>query len=113
LNPGSTYTGGFFTDQINDFLASIDQSIFRYYVLAAGTGQVTYNEVGYDLYTGYDIEVRTVLQTANFADGTVNGRVTQFQVVPEPSTYALLILGAGAVAVVLWRRRRDVVPVKD
>jgi autotransporter-associated beta strand protein len=113
LNPGSTYTGGFFTDQINDFLASIDQSIFRYYVLAAGTGQVTYNEVGYDLYTGYDIEVRTVLQTANFADGTVNGRVTQFQVVPEPSTYALLILGAGVVAVVLWRRRRAVVPVKD
>jgi autotransporter-associated beta strand protein len=113
LNPGSTYTGGFFTDQINDFLASIDQSIFRYYVLAAGTGQVTYNEVGYDLYTGYDIEVRTVLLTANFADGTVNGRVTQFQVVPEPSTYALLVLGAGVVAVVLWRRRRAVDPVKD
>lgn len=113
LNPGSVYTGGFFTDQINDFLASIDQSVFRYYVLAAGVGQVTYNDVGYDLYTGDDIEVRTVSQTANFADGTVNGRVTQFQVVPEPSTYTLLVLGSGAVALVMWRRRRAARTVKD
>ena len=113
LNPGSVYTGGFFTDQVNDFLASIDQSVFRYYVLAAGAGQVTYNDVGYDLYNGYDIEVRTVSQTANFADGTVSGRVTQFQVVPEPSTYALLVLGSGAVALVIWRRRRAANPVKD
>jgi hypothetical protein len=48
-----------------------------------------------------------------FADGTVNGRVTQFQDVPETSTYTLLFLCAGAVAVELWRRRRAVVPVKD
>jgi autotransporter-associated beta strand protein len=113
LNPGSIYTGGFFTDEISDFLASIDQSVFLYYVLAAGAGQVTYNGVGYDLYTGEEITVSTVSQTAGFADGTVDGRVTQFQVVPEPSTYALLVLGAGVVAVLRWRRRRAVIPVND
>ncbi|MEX1115174.1 MAG: PEP-CTERM sorting domain-containing protein [Akkermansiaceae bacterium] len=113
LNPGSTYTGGFFTDQVNDFLTSINQSLFLYYVPAAGDGQVTYNGAEYDLYTGEEITVSTVSQTAGFADGTVAGRVTQFQVVPEPSTYALLVLGAGAVAVVRWGRRRAVRPVKD
>lgn len=113
LSPGSTYTGGFFTDQIIEFLASIEQSEFRYYVLAAGAGQVTYNGAGYDLYAGEDLIVSTVSQTADFEDGTVNGRVTQFQVVPEPSSRALLALGAGAVLLVMWRRRNAVAPLKS
>lgn len=106
LNPGSIYTGGFFTDQVADFLATIDQAAFNYYVLATGSGTVTYNGVNYDIYTGYDIEITTVAQTAEFAGGTVNGRVTQFNVVPEPSTYALLAFGAGLFALVMWRRRQ-------
>jgi hypothetical protein len=105
LNPGSIYTGGFFTDQVGDFLATIDQAAFSYHVLATGSGTVTYNGVNYDIYTGYDIEITTVEQTADFAGGTVNGRVTQFEVVPEPSTYALLAFGAGLFALVMWRRR--------
>jgi hypothetical protein len=27
--------------------------------------------------------------------------------IPEPSTYALLLLGAGAMYLCLWKRRRD------
>lgn len=113
LNPGSIYTGGFFTDQVGDFLATIDQAAFNYYVLATGDGTVTYNGVNYiAAYSGQDIEISTVAQTANFAGGLVNGRVTQFQVVPEPSTYALLAVGAGFFALVM-RRRRAVPAIKD
>lgn len=112
LNPGSLYTGGFFTDQVGDFLATIDQAAFNYYVLATGTGTVTYNGINYVAYTGYDIEITTVEQTANFAGGTVNGRVTQFEVVPEPSIYALLAFGAGLFALVM-RRRGQPPAIKD
>jgi hypothetical protein len=106
LNLGGIYTGGFFTDQAGDFLATIDQAAFNYYVVTAGSGTVTYNGVNYVDYTGYDIEITTVAQTADFAGGAVNGRVTQFKVVPEPSTYALLAVGAGLFALVRWRRRQ-------
>lgn len=112
LNPGSIYTGGFFTDQVGDFRATIDQAAFNYYVLATGPGTVIYNGVNYVAYTGYDIEITTVAQTADFAGGSVNGRVTQFKVVPEPSTYALLAVGAGLFALVMWRRRQPLA-IKD
>jgi hypothetical protein len=35
----------------------------------------------------------------------VSGSVT-LSMVPEPSTYALLLLGAGALGAAVWRRRR-------
>jgi hypothetical protein len=113
LNPGSIYTGGFFTDQFGNFLATIDQAAFNYYVLATGDGTVTYDGVNYIAYSGHDIEISTVAQTANFADGTVNGRVTQFQVVPEPSTYAMLVSGMVVVALIFWRRREKADTLRD
>lgn len=112
LAPGDTYVGGFFTDQINDFLASIDRAVFNFYILAQGAGTVDYNDTAYDVFTDYDIEITTEPQTADFAGGSVSGRVTQFQVVPEPSAFALLFLGAGVVAVAVWRRPAAG-PVKD
>jgi hypothetical protein len=113
LTPGSVYTGGFFTDQISDFLASIDQAVYQFYVLADGAGSVTYNGVDYDIYTNHDIEVSTVAQSADFADGSVNGRVTQFQVVPEPTTYVMMLLGVAVVGLSFWRRREKVSALKD
>jgi autotransporter-associated beta strand protein len=112
LAPGDAYVGGFFTDQINDFLASIDQAVFNFYILAPVVGTVNYNGTAYDVLTDYDIEVTTESQMADFAGGSVRGRVTQFQVVPEPSAFALLFLGVGVVAVAVWRRPAAG-PVKD
>jgi len=113
LAPGTIYTGAFYTDQISDFLASIDEAVFNYYVTADGAGAVTYNGADYDVYTDEQIEVSTAEQTAEFSGGTVNGRVTQFRVVPEPSAYALLLFAAGFCAVVAWRKRRATKPLKD
>jgi hypothetical protein len=52
------------------------------------------------------ITVTTVAQTANFGSGDINGQVMQVQVIPEPSTYALLGLSAAAFGAYRWRRRR-------
>ncbi len=111
LNPGDAFRGGFFADQVGDFLASVSGASFVYY-LADLAGGFVYNDIAYRLFEDYDIAIGTVTQTANFSDGTVTGGIMEFTVVPEPSTYALLVLGMGAVAVMMWRRR-GVIPVKN
>jgi autotransporter-associated beta strand protein len=112
LNPGDAFRGGFFADQVGDFLASVSGANFFYY-LADDDGDFVYEGIAYRSFDDYDIVVGTVAQTANFTEGTVTGGIMEFTVVPEPSTYALLVLGAGAVALVMWRRRRGVIPVKN
>lgn len=106
LNPGDVYTGGFFTDQTGDFLSSIEGGMFKYFVAAAGPGMTNYNGNGYDELPGSSLTVSTAGQTADFADGTVNGRVARFQVVPEPSVWALLALAAGLLFVHARRARK-------
>jgi fibronectin-binding autotransporter adhesin len=99
------YTGGFFTDTPSDFLSQIVNATFTYY-LADESGTVSYNGVNYRaLDAGYTVNLSTVVQRADFSGGTVNGQVAQFQVVPEPSTYALLALAASALGVRWFRRR--------
>ncbi len=51
------------------------------------------------------IIVSTVAQTANFGGGDINGQVMQVQVIPEPSTYALLGIGAMGVLMVLRKKK--------
>ncbi len=106
LNPGDVYTGGFFTDEAADFLTSIENSIFKYFVAAGGPGMTNYNGTGYDELPGSSLTVSTVGQSADFADGTVDGRVARFQVVPEPSVWALLALAAGLLLVRARRARK-------
>ena len=53
-----------------------------------------------------DLDLIGIDQIADFAGGTVNGRVMQVQAVPEPSTYALLVLAAAALGFHSWRCRR-------
>ena len=103
LNDGDVFTGGFFTDNDVDFLASISSATFQYFISDAG-GATVYNGANYTQYTGpLGITASTVaVPAAAFASGTVDGYVTQFSVaVPEPST-ALL----GAIGLIALLRRR-------
>jgi len=117
LFTGSTavqYQGGFFTDQSASFASSISGATYNYYFAnASGTnsynGASYYNKAQYEslvLGTNMLITVSTVAQTANFGGGDINGQVMQVQVIPEPSTYALLGLSAAAFGAYRWRRRR-------
>jgi autotransporter-associated beta strand protein len=104
LNDGDVFTGGFFTDNDVDFLASISSATFQYFISDA-LGATVYNGANYTLYSGpFGITASTVaVPTAAFASGTVDGYVTQFSVaVPEPST---ALLGAIGLIALLRRRR--------
>ena len=117
LFTGSTavqYQGGFFTDQSASFASSISGATYNYY-FANTNGPTTYNGTSYYNKAQYEslvlgtnmlITVSTVAQTANFGGGDINGQVMQVQVIPEPSTYALLGLSAAALGAYRWRRRR-------
>ncbi len=117
LFTGSTavqYQGGFFTDQSASFASSISSAAFSYY-FANASGSTVYNGLNYYTRNEYEtlvlstnmlITISTVAQTANFDSGDINGQVMQVQVIPEPSTYALLGLSAVALGAYQWRRRR-------
>ncbi len=110
-----TITGGFFTDQSASFAGFITNAMYNYY-FANGAGSTTYNGANYYTKDQYEtavlssnlmtIIVTTVAQTANFGGADISGQVMQVQVVPEPSTYALLGLSAAAFGAYQWRRRR-------
>jgi len=114
LFTGSTavqYQGGFFTDLPASFASSITNATYNYYFADAG-GSTIYNGANYYTKDQYEtavlssnlmtIIITTVAQTANFGSGDINGQVMQVQVVPEPSTYALLALAVAGWGVVAW-----------
>lgn len=103
LSANDTFYGGFYTDLGTDFLSTIADATFSYYLFNA-SGAVTYNGVNYDVYSGpFTFEVNTVAQMANFGGGDINGYVTQFTAVPEPGT--TLLVGLGLVGVLYGFRR--------
>lgn len=116
LFTGSTavqYKGGFFTDASANFASSITNATFNYFFAnAAGTnsynGDNFYTRSQYEslvLGTNMIISVSTVAQTADFGSGNINGQIVQIDVIPEPSTYALIGLSAVAFGAYQWRRR--------
>jgi autotransporter-associated beta strand protein len=113
LSRGDTFLGGFFTDMSGNFLPSVQNAAFSYYVFGDGFGtDKTYNNQGYylldtDFWAYFDrVDVTTVaVATANFASGDVtNGRVMQFVVVPEPG--AIMLAAVGVAIVIAGRRNR-------
>jgi len=113
LAAGDTFTGGFFTDASSDFLASVANAVYSYFVLGDGQGSaITYDGASYytlaEFAPDLSIDVTTIpIASANFADGTItNGVSTQFQIVPEPSTLALAAAAAAGILSLARRRRR-------
>jgi len=86
LNIGDVIYGGIFAT--TDFSASIDEDRFTY------TG----------LTGGLDAKVSVVQQSADFGSGLENGYITRFEIIPEPTSAALIGLGLSGL---LIRRRRD------
>ena len=110
LTLGDTFRGGFFTDRDVDFIATIENAQFSYYLQSA-TGSVTYNNISYDPYAGpLTFDWSTVSETAGFAGGAETGFVSQFVAVPEPATWVLIVAAGGSVvaASVVRHRRRQV-----
>jgi len=110
LSAGNTFQGGFFTDKNVDFLSNINSAAFAYYVKGNGGGSHAFN--GFNYYTlaeysaGFSINLSTVqVASAAFADGTVtNGYISQLNVVPEPTPWALL---ASSLTMFMIFRRRN------
>jgi autotransporter-associated beta strand protein len=106
LTANTVFRGGFFTDRDSDFVGSIQNASFTYY-LANPSGTTTHNGVQYNAYAGtYTFEVSTVAETAGFAGGTEAGYVTQFTVVPEPAAIVLVVTATGGLLVGRSLRRR-------
>jgi hypothetical protein len=105
LGVGNTFRGGFFTDRDADFLASIANASFNYFLAAEG-GTVSYGGNAYNAYTGpYTFDWSTVVEAAAFSGGSETGSVSQFVVVPEPGTIGLVALAAMGVLVTARRWR--------
>jgi autotransporter-associated beta strand protein len=103
LSFGNTFRGGFFTDRDVEFLASVGNATFSYFLADAG-GAVDYNGVTYSPYAGpYTFDWSTVSVTADFSGGSSLGYVSQFTAVPEPGTWGLLVFATAGAA---WLRRR-------
>ncbi len=111
LAGGDSFKGGFYTDLQADFLTSVENGSYAYWVKGNGTGtDRTFNGQAYFSLSNFDsglsVTLSTVAETANFAGGSVNGQVMEFAVVPEPSTLVLTAAGLGLAGLQLARRRR-------
>jgi len=105
LSLGDTFRGGFFTDRDADFLGSITNATFNYFLADAG-GSTSYSGTSYDPYAGpFSFNWSTVVETATFAGGSETGYVGQFVVVPEPGVWLLVAVAAAGGVAVRARRR--------
>lgn len=105
LGLGDTFRGGFFTDRDADFLGSITNATFNYFLADAG-GSTSYSGTSYDPYAGpFSFNWSTVVETATFAGGSETGYVGQFEVVPEPGAWLLVAVAAAGGVAVRARRR--------
>ena len=92
---GDSYFGGFFTGLSDPQLEAVIQNAkFAFFVEDDVNGTITFNEKKYSSISAALIEMGTTqVNGANFADGTVNGSTLKLMVVPEPSTWWMLMGG--------------------
>ncbi len=104
VQAGSTFRGGFFTDNDAAFFDRIASAAFLYY-LANPSGQTVYNGVLYSVYAGpLTFDLSTVRETAAFSSGTKTGYVMQVTTVPEPAAIWQVLAGGVVLALVLRHR---------
>lgn len=95
---GVTYVGGFFTEGEIDLLTgNIEGAGYRYYLRDDMNGTIFHNGNLYVEFFGGVTRSVVAVNDADFADGTVNGYAQKFEIVPESSTWGLLILAALAL----------------
>jgi autotransporter-associated beta strand protein len=93
LNSGDTFTGGFYSDEIADFLSQVSGATYQYHLFNGST---------FDLYNGpLSFDIDTSATAANFGNGIINGYAMRFTAIPEPSATVLLLISP----VFLFRRR--------
>lgn len=109
LTNGDVFRGGFYTDLGADFLPSIADATYAYWVRGDGAGsdrsfggQSFYSLASFN--SGFSVTLSTVAESANFGSGPIDGQVTQFVIVPEPGLLAAA--GVAILAFGLIRRRR-------
>ncbi|MDZ7617285.1 MAG: LamG-like jellyroll fold domain-containing protein, partial [Patescibacteria group bacterium] len=94
---GREFRGGFYTDRDQDFLGSIEDATFNYYILGDGDGAYEFNGQAYyslaESWPTWSFDLATVPESAAFAGGSANGYVMQLTAVPEPGTLALFACG--------------------
>lgn len=107
-------TGGFFTDAAGDFLSSVSGANFNYFFAYQGVNSPTlYNGINYGTLQQYqevlDSDITITLsfigQSANYDGLDINGQILQYEIIPEPSTYTLLVLASLALVAHRWRHR--------
>lgn len=103
----STLAGGIFTDSGLDFLNEVAQATWGVFQ-QSDAGSITFRGASYIELMTADYQVSTVPHTATLNGGTVEGRILQVTVVPEPApTWLMAVFLVSAVLVHGHRIVRD------
>lgn len=96
-------TGNFYMFEDTDMFFDSNAGPGSYGSFSVLVGQHSHGEFGFSDAGLYEI---TLVASGNNGTEITSAPATfNFEVVPEPSTYALLGLGAGALALLRWRKR--------
>jgi hypothetical protein len=112
LAAGNQFRGGIYEDVETNFLNTVKNATYSYYVLGDGNGTHAFGQVNYYTLAEYNsaisVAISTVADTADFLHGTVTGGVMQFTTIsiPEPGMFMLLASGLIGLLAYAWRKRK-------